>query len=147
MAISRLKAKEKEVVTGKSHGKGKRQNTNITDSETEWHGVGFVYKKELEKVPILGKAIKVAKNVLVDRSNRKSQLLTLKSGMKWLDVSIDLFVMIIVIIIELKCRDFIYIFIFMHIFLTTCAHHYSITQRTELIYAHSQRVHGHDRDV
>ena len=49
MAISRLKAKEKEVVTGKSHGKGKRQNTNITDSETEWHGVGFVYKKELEK--------------------------------------------------------------------------------------------------
>ena len=33
------------------------------------------------------------------------------------------------IIIELKCRDFIYIFIFMHIFLTTCAHHYSISQQ------------------
>lgn len=44
-------------------------------------------KKELEKVPILGKAIKVAENVLVDRSDRKSQLLTLKQGIKWLDVS------------------------------------------------------------
>ena len=32
-----------------------------------WHNYKFVAKKELEKVPILGKAIKVAKNVLVDR--------------------------------------------------------------------------------
>lgn len=52
-----------------------------------WHNYKFVAKKELEKVPILGKAIKVAENVLVDRSNRKSQLLTLKQGIKWLDVS------------------------------------------------------------
>lgn len=52
-----------------------------------WHNYKFVAKKELEKVPILGKAIKVAENVLVDRSDRKSQLLTLKQGIKWLDVS------------------------------------------------------------
>lgn len=55
-----------------------------------WHNYKFVAKKELEKVPILGKAIKVAKNVLVDRSNRKSQLLTLKQGMKWLDDGVNL---------------------------------------------------------
>ena len=53
-----------------------------------WHNYKFVAKKELEKVPILGKAIKVAENVLVDRSDRKSQLLTLKQGIKWLDVSV-----------------------------------------------------------
>jgi 1-acyl-sn-glycerol-3-phosphate acyltransferase len=52
-----------------------------------WHNYKFVAKKELEKVPILGKAIKVAKNVLVDRTDRKSQLLTLKQGIAWLDVS------------------------------------------------------------
>ena len=67
-----------------------------------WVNYKFVAKKELEKVPILGKAIKVAKNVLVDRSNRKSQLLTLKSGMRWLDVSIHHFVLIIVIIISIE---------------------------------------------
>ena len=55
-----------------------------------WVNYKFVAKKELEKVPILGKAIKVAENVLVDRSNRKSQLLTLKSGMKWLDDGVNL---------------------------------------------------------
>ena len=52
-----------------------------------WHNYKFVAKKELERVPILGTAIKVANNVLVDRSNRRSQLLTLKQGMKWLSVS------------------------------------------------------------
>ena len=52
-----------------------------------WKNYKFVAKKELEKVPILGKAIQVAKNVLLDRSDRRSQLLTLKQGMKWLDVS------------------------------------------------------------
>jgi len=52
-----------------------------------WHNYKFVAKKELERVPILGKAIMLSKNVCVDRSNRKSQLMTLKQGMKWLDVS------------------------------------------------------------
>lgn len=49
-----------------------------------WLNYKFVAKKELEKVPILGTAIKVSKNVLVDRTNRRSQLLTLKQGMNWL---------------------------------------------------------------
>lgn len=53
-----------------------------------WHNYKFVAKKELERVPILGKGIKLANNVLIDRSNRRSQLLTLKAGMKWLDVSV-----------------------------------------------------------
>lgn len=53
-----------------------------------WHNYKFVAKKELEKVPILGKSIKVAKNVLVDRSDRKSQLMTLKQGISWLEVSV-----------------------------------------------------------
>ena len=53
-----------------------------------WLNYKFIAKKELEKVPILGTAIKVSKNVLVDRTNRRSQLLTLKQGMKWLNVSI-----------------------------------------------------------
>ena len=55
-----------------------------------WVNYKFVAKKELEKVPILGKAIVTGGNVLVDRSNRKSQLMTLKQGMKWLDVSSNL---------------------------------------------------------
>lgn len=55
-----------------------------------WINYKFVAKKELEKVPILGKAIKVAKNVLVDRTNRRSQLLTLKQGMKWLNEGVNL---------------------------------------------------------
>ena len=56
-----------------------------------WVNYKFVAKKELEKVPILGKAIVTGGNVLVDRSNRKSQLMTLKQGMKWLDVSSNLY--------------------------------------------------------
>ena len=55
-----------------------------------WQNYKFVAKKELEKVPILGKAIMLSKNVCVDRSNRKSQLMTLKQGMRWLDVSLSL---------------------------------------------------------
>ena len=47
----------------------------------------IVSKKELEKVPILGKAIRVAGNVEVDRSDRRSQLATLKKGIKYLKVS------------------------------------------------------------
>mmetsp|Transcript_5483 Transcript_5483/g.9823 ORF Transcript_5483/g.9823 Transcript_5483/m.9823 type:complete len:355 (-) Transcript_5483:188-1252(-) len=55
-----------------------------------WLNYKFIAKKELEKVPILGTAIKVSKNVLVDRTNRRSQLLTLKQGMKWLNDGVNL---------------------------------------------------------
>lgn len=51
-----------------------------------WRNYKFVAKKELEKVPILGKAIMCAKNVCVDRSDRRSQIQTLKAGMNWLKV-------------------------------------------------------------
>lgn len=46
----------------------------------------FISKVELGKVPILGRSIKVGGHVMVDRSSRKSQLLTLKAGMQWLKV-------------------------------------------------------------
>ena len=54
---------------------------------TGWRNYKMVSKIELGKVPILGRAIKVGGHVMVDRSNRKSQLLTLKSGMGLLKVS------------------------------------------------------------
>lgn len=49
-----------------------------------WRNYKIVAKKELEKVPILGKAITVANHVKVDRSDRRSQLQTLKTGMQYL---------------------------------------------------------------
>ena len=46
----------------------------------------MISKVELSKVPILGRSIKVGGHVMVDRTNRRSQLMTLKSGMQWLKV-------------------------------------------------------------
>ena len=51
-----------------------------------WRNYKFISKAELVKVPILGKAIELGGNVLVDRSSRRSQIQTLKSGMKTLKV-------------------------------------------------------------
>mmetsp|Transcript_17744 Transcript_17744/g.24970 ORF Transcript_17744/g.24970 Transcript_17744/m.24970 type:complete len:361 (-) Transcript_17744:129-1211(-) len=47
-----------------------------------WRNYKMVAKKELLKVPILGKAISLGGNIIVDRTNRRSQLLTLKSGIQ-----------------------------------------------------------------
>jgi len=47
----------------------------------------LVSKAELGKVPILGKAIKLGGHIMVDRSNRKSQVMTLRQGMDLLKVS------------------------------------------------------------
>jgi 1-acyl-sn-glycerol-3-phosphate acyltransferase len=47
----------------------------------------LVSKKELEIIPILGTAIRVGGNIMVDRSNRKSQIQTLKQGINLLKVS------------------------------------------------------------
>mmetsp|Transcript_27480 Transcript_27480/g.34007 ORF Transcript_27480/g.34007 Transcript_27480/m.34007 type:complete len:361 (+) Transcript_27480:138-1220(+) len=55
-----------------------------------WKNYKMVSKAELGKVPILGKSIRVGGHVMVDRSSRKSQLLTLKSGMQWLKDGIHL---------------------------------------------------------
>lgn len=51
-----------------------------------WRNYKMISKAELAKVPILGRSIKVGGHVMVDRSNRKSQLLTLKNGIQWLKV-------------------------------------------------------------
>jgi len=52
-----------------------------------WRNYKLISKAELGKVPILGKAILLGGHVMVDRSNRKSQIMTLKAGMQWLKVS------------------------------------------------------------
>lgn len=52
-----------------------------------WRNYKIVAKKELEKVPILGKAIRLAANIEVDRSDRRSQMATFKKGIQFLKVS------------------------------------------------------------
>eukprot|EP00558_Chaetoceros_sp_UNC1202_P010694 CAMPEP_0197236404 /NCGR_PEP_ID=MMETSP1429-20130617/3513_1 /TAXON_ID=49237 /ORGANISM="Chaetoceros sp., Strain UNC1202" /LENGTH=239 /DNA_ID=CAMNT_0042695173 /DNA_START=157 /DNA_END=876 /DNA_ORIENTATION=- len=52
-----------------------------------WRNYKLISKAELGKVPILGKSIAVGGHVMVDRTNRRSQIMTLKSGMQWLKVS------------------------------------------------------------
>ena len=51
-----------------------------------WRNYKIIAKAELKKVPILGKAICLGGHVLLDRSNLRSQLRTLKAGMQWLKV-------------------------------------------------------------
>lgn len=50
-----------------------------------WRNYKIIAKKELRKVPILGRAIQVGGHVQVDRSDRKSQLKTLKTGIQFLN--------------------------------------------------------------
>lgn len=52
-----------------------------------WRNYKMISKKELGRVPILGTAIKVAGNIMVDRSDRRSQIRTLKQGINYLKVS------------------------------------------------------------
>ena len=49
-----------------------------------WRNYKLVSKKELGIVPILGSAIRAGGNIMVDRSDRKSQLKTLKQGINYL---------------------------------------------------------------
>lgn len=51
-----------------------------------WRNYKLISKKELGRVPILGKAIKVGGNIMVDRSDPRSQLKTLKKGIQYLKV-------------------------------------------------------------
>ena len=55
-----------------------------------WRNYKIVAKKELEKVPILGSAIRVAGNIEVDRTNRRSQLATLKKGIQYMKDGVNL---------------------------------------------------------
>jgi 1-acyl-sn-glycerol-3-phosphate acyltransferase len=59
-------------------------------STVGWRNYKLVSKAELRKVPILGKAIEVGGNIMVDRSDRKSQLKTLKTGMQYLKNGVHL---------------------------------------------------------
>lgn len=49
-----------------------------------WRNYKLISKKELGIIPILGTAIRVGGNIMVDRTNRKSQLKTLKEGINYL---------------------------------------------------------------
>jgi len=51
-----------------------------------WRNYKLVSKAELGKVPILGKSIKVGGHVMLDRTDRKSQVKTLKRGIQYLKV-------------------------------------------------------------
>jgi 1-acyl-sn-glycerol-3-phosphate acyltransferase len=55
-----------------------------------WRNYKLIAKKELSKVPILGKAIKVGGNIMVDRTDRRSQINTLKTGMQYLKDGVHL---------------------------------------------------------
>jgi len=55
-----------------------------------WRNYKIVAKKELEKVPILGKSIRVGGNIKLDRTNRRSQLNTLKTGIKYMQDGVNL---------------------------------------------------------
>lgn len=55
-----------------------------------WKNVKMIAKKELLKVPFLGKALKVAKHITLDRENRKSQFQTYKTGVKYLKNNVNL---------------------------------------------------------
>lgn len=55
-----------------------------------WRNYKFISKAELGKVPILGRSIKVGGNVMLDRTNRRSQLMTLKNGIQWLKDGVHL---------------------------------------------------------
>jgi len=55
-----------------------------------WRNYKIIAKKELERVPILGKAIRVGGNIEIDRSSRRSQMTTLKKGIQYLKDGVNL---------------------------------------------------------
>jgi len=55
-----------------------------------WRNYKFVAKKELEKVPILSSGIKVALNLMVDRTDKRSGLKTLRTGIDYMKDGIHL---------------------------------------------------------
>lgn len=55
-----------------------------------WRNYKIIAKKELGKIPILSSAIYTGGNVVVDRSDRRSQLMALKKGIQWLKDGVHL---------------------------------------------------------
>lgn len=51
-----------------------------------WRNYKMVAKQELTKVPILGRCMAIAGHVLLSRTDRRSQINTLKTGIDWLKV-------------------------------------------------------------
>lgn len=66
------------------------QDIPYLGSTIGWKNYKIVAKKELEKVPILSTAILAGGNVVLDRTNRRSQLTTLKTGIQWLKDGVHL---------------------------------------------------------
>mmetsp|Transcript_10673 Transcript_10673/g.10776 ORF Transcript_10673/g.10776 Transcript_10673/m.10776 type:complete len:189 (-) Transcript_10673:428-994(-) len=55
-----------------------------------WRNYKFVAKHELRKIPIMGDAISLGENILVHRTDRKSQIKALKGGIQWLKNGVHL---------------------------------------------------------
>ena len=55
-----------------------------------WRNYKIIAKKELTKVPILSRCLRASQHVLLDRSNRRSQLETYKKGVSWLENGVHL---------------------------------------------------------
>lgn len=52
-----------------------------------WRNYKLISKKELGAIPILGSSIRTGGHIMIDRTNRRSQLMTLKQGINYLKVS------------------------------------------------------------
>lgn len=50
----------------------------------------FIAKAELRKVPIVGRAVQVGGHVMLDRTNRRSQMAAYKAGVQWLKDGVNL---------------------------------------------------------
>jgi len=55
-----------------------------------WRNYKIISKQELGKVPILGKAIRVSGNIMVDRKDKRSGLRALKAGIQYLKNGVHL---------------------------------------------------------
>lgn len=55
-----------------------------------WTNYKMIAKQELLKVPVLSKSLRVSGHVVLDRSSRKSQMATYKTGVRWLKNGVHL---------------------------------------------------------
>jgi len=91
----------RELVTEffkKNEGSEKKNNAMFVANHCSWMDIPFigavmgwrnykiVAKKELGIVPILGTAIVAGGHIMVDRTDRRSQIRTLKQGINYLKV-------------------------------------------------------------
>uniref|UniRef100_A0A7R9ZJ14 Phospholipid/glycerol acyltransferase domain-containing protein n=1 Tax=Pseudictyota dubia TaxID=2749911 RepID=A0A7R9ZJ14_9STRA len=55
-----------------------------------WRNYKIIAKQELLKVPILSKSLRTSKHVILDRTNRRSQMETFKRGVGYLKAGVNL---------------------------------------------------------